>query len=49
MPPRSKVRDVVLYPALVVLFSGLVGVLSAQNPDSVQITTERLEIGRAHV
>ncbi len=45
MSPRSKVRNVVLYAALVVLCPGFAGVASAQNPDSVRITTERLAPG----
>ncbi len=45
MSPRSKIGSVLRYTALAVLFPGLAGVASAQNPDSVQITTERLAPG----
>ncbi len=42
MSPKSDIGSVLLCTALAVLFPGLAGVASAQNPDSVQITTERL-------
>ena len=45
MPQRSNFRSVVLPAALAALVSVFAGVASAQNPDSVRISTEQLADG----
>ena len=45
MAIRSDIRSALLKAAFAVASSGFAGVVSAQNPDSVQITTERLAPG----
>ena len=45
MLTRSHLRNALPHPALAVIFFGFAGVASAQNPDSVRITAERLADG----